>query len=458
MRSIFSWVGRLGPAGYVLQAILASAIGIGLLLAFILIRRAYRRRYFRRRNARTLLASQQWEGILDGTVPPETWRLDRLNCEVVESILLDRLEVAPPEELQRLLKCLRTSGLIDIRAYEARHGKGWRRRNALLSLGRMRAPEVIPALAEGLDDPSTETRLAAVRGLGRTSMPEAAESLLEHFAEGLSGVPPVPLQNALLLCCRSKPAVLLPYVAQAGDTVRPLLARVLGEVASPEMAEELVLLAVDSLAEVRASAARALGRIKSLTALSELGNLVKDPEWFVRLRAVAALGELCDPRAISVLVAALCDENRYVRLRAAQVLSRFEDHLAEILDAVMETGDRYALQALVSEFERSGTILKLIDALLEPTRSREAEAALLRFLRAGTHRMLLDALTHHSQFRVRIAVARLLARSGEPQLVPRLQQLEATPQSPHQQRILAWVLGRLQGGVGNAEGRVEVAL
>ena len=72
--------------------------------------------------------------------------------------------------------------------------------------------------------------------------------------------------------------------------------------------------------------------------------------------------------------------------------------------------------------------------------------------------MLLDALTHHSQFRVRIAVARLLARSGEQQLVPHLQQLEASPQSPHQQRILTWLLGRLQGGVGNDEGRVEVAL
>ena len=349
MRSIFSWVERLGPAGYVLQAIVVSAIGIGLVLAFILIRRAYRHRYFRQRNAKTLLASQQWEGILDGTVPPETWRLDRLNCEVVESILLDRLEVAPPEEMERLLKCLRTSGLINIRVHEARHGKGWRRRNALLSLGRMRAPEVIPALAEGLEDSNAETRLAAVRGLGRTGMPEAAESILEHLEQGLSGVSPVPLQNALLLCCRSKPVVLLPYVAHAGDTVRPLLARVLGEVASPDMVEELVWLASDSLAEVRASAARALGRIKSLTALSELANLVKDPEWFVRLRAVAALGELCDPRAIPVLVAALCDENRYVRLRAAHVLSRFEDHLAGVLDAVMETRDRYALQALVSE-------------------------------------------------------------------------------------------------------------
>ena len=53
MGSVFSWVRQLGPAGFVLKAIIASVVGISLLLAFILARRAYRRRYFRRRDART---------------------------------------------------------------------------------------------------------------------------------------------------------------------------------------------------------------------------------------------------------------------------------------------------------------------------------------------------------------------------------------------------------------------
>ena len=74
-----------------------------------------------------------------------------MSRDIVEGILLDRLEVAQSKEVDRLLECLRFSGLLDARIHEARTWRGWRRHKALLALGRMRVPER-PGLGVELDE------------------------------------------------------------------------------------------------------------------------------------------------------------------------------------------------------------------------------------------------------------------------------------------------------------------
>ena|SRR5712692_4551170 len=387
MGSAFNWTRELGPARLVLGTTVGALVGIGLLVAFILLRRTYRRRYFRRRDARAFAIRQQWSEIMSGAVPPETWRFDPMDREIVETILLNTMEVATAADIPGLLRLLRFSGLLDMRIYEAQVSRGWRRQRALVSLGRMRAPEAIPALTEALDDTDTKTRAAAVRGLGRTGLLEAARQILERMVAGRLRMPAAPVQIALVNCCRSQPELLLPYLRRAEGETRELLARVLGELATPDMVDDLLLLAGDPLPEVRASTARALGEAKPGLALRVLSALARDPEWFVRLRAVAALGGLEDPRAIPALVEALCDANRYVRLRAAASLVRLDLHLEEVLERVVETRDSYALQALVSELERSGQIRKLVDRLSDPARRDTGAEFLLDALRAGSQQL-----------------------------------------------------------------------
>ena len=444
MDFVSRFVTWLGPAGFVFQAILVSLVGIALLLAFIMIRRFFRERYFRRREERTLELRREWDGILVGTVPPEKWRFDPLSREIVESILLDSLEVASGDEIELLRHCLRVSGLLDMRIYEARKLRGWRRRQALVSLGRMRVPEGIPALAEGLDSRNEETRLAAARGLGRCGMPEAAEPILDRITQSQLHLPLAVLQNALLHCCRTRPSLLYYYVRHCDDEMRPILARVLAEVATAELGEDLVLLASDPLPEVRASAARALAGAKPRLALTALQQLATDDEWFVRLRAVVALGMLNDSRSIPVLLETLCDPNRMVRLRSAAALARLEGHQEEILQLAIRTGDRYALQALISEMQRAGAMLGLLETLADPQKREASERMLLAALHAGAQRMLLDALVHHRAWRVRLRIARLLAVSGESALVPQLELLETTERQPRQRRVLRWILCRLR--------------
>jgi HEAT repeat protein len=386
MQFVFSWTRELGPAALVLKAIFGSLLGIALLVAFIIFRRWYRGVYFRHRNERTLALRTVWDDIVSGRIPPQTWRPKKLDSEVVETILLDCIETAKPEELPKLLGCLRASGLLDLRIYEARSARGLRRRGALVALGRTRAPEAIPALAEALQASTAENRIAAVRGLGRTGLSEAARPLLDALLDGELHVPEHTVKNALVNCCREHPWILIDRLPQAKGQTRELLARVLAEVATSEFGDELLVLATDRLPEVRASAARALGNAKPAFALSLLAGLAQDSEWFVRLRAVVALGSMQHPGRVRTLLRALCDPNRYVRQRSAWALAQMQPDFEDILEQVVATGDRYALEAFTSELERSGGFEKVALAIEQRSDARSAAAVLGDALALGRQR------------------------------------------------------------------------
>src|SRR5205807_1505366 len=240
-------ISQLGPvAGMVLKAIFFSLLGIFLLVAFIVTRRWYRARYFRRLNQRTFALRAVWDDLVAGRLPVKEWRLNPFDCEIVEAILLDNIETANPDQLAPLLSCLRDSGLLDMRIREARVAGSWKRRTALVALGRTRAPEAVPALAEALDSPSEETRVAAVRGLGRTGLPGAAVPLLDRLVGNEIEVPEHTLKNALANCCRKSPSVLISYLNKSTRQTRELIARVLGEVASAELGDGLMIHVVDT--------------------------------------------------------------------------------------------------------------------------------------------------------------------------------------------------------------------
>jgi hypothetical protein len=49
----------------------AAIVADGLLLAFILLRRASRRRYFSKRDARVFELRQKWDALISGEIPYE---------------------------------------------------------------------------------------------------------------------------------------------------------------------------------------------------------------------------------------------------------------------------------------------------------------------------------------------------------------------------------------------------
>jgi HEAT repeat protein len=385
MASAFENLWRLSPAAFVLKAIVIAVVADALLLAFILLRRTRRKRYFAKRDARVFELRQKWDALISGQIPFESWRKKPFDRRIVETIVLDAFEAAGPEESARLLKFLRASGLIEKRIFEARHFTGWRRWRALVALGRTRAPEGIPALAEGLRDAQLETRLAALRGLGRMACPQAAEEILAWVAEKGLLVPALPLQSALIQCCAERPQLLLPYVQNAKGALREVLGRVLGEVATPSLGLDLLQFVGDDLDELRAAAARGLAQPHSGLALDVLNELARDPIWFVRLRAIVSLGKLSDRRATLALLRGLTDSNRLVRLRAAEALVGLKTEMAPIFAQVVAARDRYGLHAYLTAVENADVLGKLETELQESAAiGPEEKERLQNVLRSGS--------------------------------------------------------------------------
>jgi HEAT repeat protein len=385
MASTFETFRRFGPAAFVLKAILVAFAADVLLLGFILLRRAYRKRYFAKQDARMFDIRKKWDALISGQIPFETWRTKAYDRRIVETIALDALEASGPEESARLLKFLRNSGLIEKRIFDARNHRGWRRHRALVALGRTRAPEGISALAEGLRDRSLETRLAALRGLGRMACPEAAEEILAWVAEAGLAVPALPLQNALIHCCAERPRMLLPYLHQAEGPVREMLARVLGEVATPSLGNDLLEFVGDDLDELRAAAARALSQSEPRLAVDVLTELVQDRVWFVRLRAIVSLGKLCNASAIPSLLIGLTDSNRLVRLRAAEGLVDLKTDRVGIFEKVAATRDRYGLHAYLTALDNASLQATLESELKASSRlDEQTKEMLLEVLHTGS--------------------------------------------------------------------------
>lgn len=345
------------------KAIVVAVLADALLLAFILLRRTHRKRYFARRDARVFELRQRWNALISGQISFLSWRNKPFDRRIVESMVLDAFEAAGPEECARLLQFLRVSGLIEKRIFEARHFMGWRRMRALVALGRTRAPEGIPALSEALRDNDLEIRLAALRGLGRTASPQAAVEILSWLGEKGLVVPALPLQSALIQCCAERPQLLLPYVQSAKGALREALGRVLGEVATPSLGMDLLQFVADDLDELRAAAARALAHTNAGVSFDVLAELARDPTWFVRLRAIVSLGKLSGRRAIPPLLRGLTDSNRLVRLRAAEALVAISAETVPIFQQVVATRDRYALHAYLTAVENANLLPKLEDEL-----------------------------------------------------------------------------------------------
>lgn len=373
MASIFEKLSRLGPAAFVFKAILVAVAADALLLAFIFLRRTYRKRFFAKRDARVLELRSQWDALISGTIPYERWRGKSFDRRIVEALALDAFEAAGPEESARLLQFMRASGLIQKGIFEAQHLKGWRRMRALVALGRTRAPEGVPALAEALRDRQLEVRLAALRGLGRTACPKAAEEILAWVGESGLTVPALPLQSALIQCCAERPQLLLPFLKHTEGPLGEIVGRVLGEVVTPALGLELLPLASDKRDELRAAAARAMSQVGGGLALDVLAELAEDRTWFVRLRAVIGMGRLRDPRSIPPLLKALTDANRLVRLRAAEALAEFRAAIVPIFRQVIQLQDRYGLHAYLTAIENADLCGKLETQLKDSASMQDDE-------------------------------------------------------------------------------------
>ncbi|HAM50337.1 MAG TPA: hypothetical protein DCP92_06440 [Nitrospiraceae bacterium] len=192
--------------------------------------------------------------------------------------------------LSKLRKYLRVDDFIDL----LKDKNPALRKNAALILGRIVAPDAVPALGFALKDDHISVRGAVVRALCSIKGAESVKYLT--FA-----------------------------LTDENPDIRASAALSLGALGGEGVCDSLSILTGDPHDTVRAAAARALGILGDDRALKNLINLLLDRNGFVVTTAMEALGKLGVEGARETLVGMLLSRDAEIRRTAIQSLSSFDD-------------------------------------------------------------------------------------------------------------------------------------
>lgn len=144
-----------------------------------------------------------------------------------------------------------------------------------------------------------------------------------------------------------------------------------------------------------------------------------------RVAAVAALGRITNQEAVEEIYAAFDDRAVEVRNAAAQALHRATtDHTGAFTRALREASPERR-RNIGAAIAGSGLATHALKNLTGESRERTYEAFSLLFLmaKAGEFNPLLSAIEQEPNTEVRLAVVKLLALSGQPEVLPAFRRL-----------------------------------
>lgn len=309
------------------------------------------------------------------------------------------------------------------------------RKAAVIALGRIGGPQVVPPLVRQLDsDPEMVVVVAgALAKLGDGYAYEAMLGLIGHAelsvrqaaiaALNSLGHPEMPLRLQSLLCDKD-------------PLVRESAVKIAGYFGYEECIELLLERCRDEEEAVRRAAIEHLPYIEDERVLDVLAEALQNEKPRVRAAAAHAFAYIDSPQAVSPLLAALNDNDAWVRFFAARSIGRHAS--SEGLDALARLAQHdSANQVRIAALEALGSIggVRAV-AVLAPfceTEDRDLARAALKALGMIGHPdalpLLLSALRNNDAAN-RINAAQALGERGGPG-VPAALQWAAASDSEH---------------------------
>ncbi|MGQ9728627.1 MAG: HEAT repeat domain-containing protein [Candidatus Fervidibacter sp.] len=347
---------------------------------------------------------------------------------------------------------------------------------ALAGPGGREAPpflqEVLPYLVEGLSDPHTQIRQAAVNGLVKLGQ-WSLQAIAKVMEEG-SPIAKKEAERAFLEICEGFRKDLR---ENSDRLIRRDMARYVGELRYAKAAADLIdRLQNDADPEVRSACAYALGNIKAKFAIGPLQEVMGNEreEMPVRLAAAVALGQMGNEQGIKFLIDQLKSSDEKIRASAVEALRMIGKPATRLLVEAAKSKDplqRWGAVAALGETGDPKAVPILLKALRDEDENVRAVAAAslgkLRYTRAAPQ--LVNALADKSK-RVQAHAEWALENIGERaipaimegakrtairlrafRLLGRLKAREAVPlliaglknPKPEVRTIAAWALGEI---------------
>ncbi|NLX36445.1 MAG: HEAT repeat domain-containing protein, partial [Chloroflexi bacterium] len=246
--------------------------------------------------------------------------------------------------IARLEKRGRVKGLI--RAL--RHRDAAVRGEAIMALGRLRAPEAVGPLISAMLDEQSSVAIMAIQSLGEIGEPSAIEALVVMLN---SGGPERRVAALRALGAIGTEQAFAGIASVLRGTQTDLDEHAIGALVrcGPEHLPRLLDLLADSEPRVSAAATAAL-RQMGQPVQAALEEQARSKDQLVAERAVRALGKLATPSALDTLVSMLYQGSYTLRAAAQEALLGAGGEAITQLKAAIDSGDlnrqRAAVQAL----------------------------------------------------------------------------------------------------------------
>ena len=401
------------------------------LVAYILLRRIARDRYYARKDAAherfSVVVRQFGSGVseMSHTVIALSKACTPAETAAVQELLIGSMTVENRERISDLLFQLGYVQTWAIQAFGRSRGKelmalitsgqpyapapkSWKQNFRKIS--RLRAFAVKRALpvayfghlaprfaerllAEALQDPSPYVTRPAVAALGKTLSPVAVPILLEQLRRASKGQSDIPVRAAKAALVRHSSGNLsefLPFLESREERLRLLVVDTIREMLTSkpllvadvpvELYDWFINHAVhDTSADVRARSAAVISRFHDRKSIDTLRALLCDEDEYVRLHSVRACADPFYSVMVEDLVGCMIDRRWRVREAAAKSLAAVGSAGARSLaDFFLTTNDRYASEQIADELQRSGLIFQLVSMLGTSDLEADQAAAVCR--------------------------------------------------------------------------------
>ena len=344
--------------------VIGAAVAVTLLLLTVAVRIARHLLARYRRRVEDQVRPLVLRAVMGEEVPGEAVAARGVRGRAVERVAFGYLAQVRGEGHDLLADLLQRRGVLARAIRRSNWPSRNRRAFAASQLGLIATAEAERQLEFlAASDPSRQVRIVAARGLGKTSEPAAADTLLSLLPG--DAVPPGIVASALLdLGPEAAPALRHALTAEADHgPERAMAADVLGLLDEMTAWPELISCLSSPGPQARLAAARALGRLGMPQATETLSRcLVPTEEPAVRASAAWALGRILDARAVDPLAGCLDDPHYWVAHSAAAALALLGPPGHQALAAAVTAGGpgaAHAREALSRPGTRTGRPVRL---------------------------------------------------------------------------------------------------
>jgi len=270
--------------------------------------------------------------------------------------------------------------------------------------------KIIPLLLTSLRNENLEVRRKAIITLGQIKSPQAIEPLINLLLDSEEEIKEA-VSETLIVSGSVNIKDLYKGLTSKEPEIRAKLAKILGEIGSPQSSEVLIPLLNDGEEEVRIETAYALAKTGNASAGRSLRKALKDEVGHVRSAAASALGDLKVKEAIPVLIETLSDPYPDVRRSAALALEKMKSYREKILPCLLPLCKNKEEEVRASALYALGKVggEEILDVLSlsledESPKVRQVTVNILRQIKGRSAFSLLQLAANDEDPAVRVAV------------------------------------------------------